>query len=217
MNHLGDELIDKVLSGKGDAPPYDLLAAFHAGYPVANLRRVLSSKSDHALKAGAWLASELGLDALPILDSLSPLLRHPLRYVRFFSIDAVLVCAGAGHAQALSSVVGLLRDDDEAVRWKALGSISRMTQEQLIESLLAQNDKELGERTAWLLRIEESQSAADEIAKTLNGGSAVGRIFAVAAAARIADKNPSILVLAANSEDQAIKAFALEQLKLRTL
>ncbi len=216
MSQRGDELTKKILAG-GNEGANELLNEFLDGYPVMNLQRLLESTNEHAVKAGAWIASELGTEAVPLVPSLAPLLTHPLRYVRFFTIDTVLVCAGRGDGHLLTLVVKMLREADDAVRWKALGAIAKMTRSQLAESLLNQDDKELAEQTVWLLRIEEKSNVGLDIMKKLDATAGIERSLGVVAAVRIATTDPDPLKQATISSDLEIKSFALEQLKLLSI
>ena len=214
MKQRGDELVEKILANAGDEVPDELLNEFFSGYPIMNLQRLLKSTNEHAVKAGAWIASELGTHAKPLVHGLAPLMIHPLRYVRFFIVDTVLVCAGSGDGNLLALVVKMLRETDDAVRWKGLGAIAKMTRSQLAESLLSQDDKELAEQTVWLLRVEEELNPDLNIMKKLDATSGIKQSFGVVAAVRVATKSLSPLKHAALSEDLDIKSFALEQLRL---
>src|SRR5882672_288042 len=61
----------------------DLLAEFHRGYPLENLRFLLQNDNTELVKVGAWIASELGEKGKPLLNDVSPLLQHPKSRVRF--------------------------------------------------------------------------------------------------------------------------------------
>src|SRR5262245_45864713 len=111
----GDELIDRLCAGADDSLAGDLLTEVFRGYPVENLRQLLTCDSDTAARSGAWILSELGDRAAPLLDDSVRLLAHPLRYVRFFALDAVLVNATAGHGPVVAAAIALIVDPDDAV------------------------------------------------------------------------------------------------------
>src|SRR4051795_9082903 len=84
-----------------------------------------------AARAAAWLASELGDRATPLLDDLPTLLTNPTRYVRFFALDAVLTAATTQHGRLLAQAITLTTDPDAAVRWKATRMIAAASVPQL--------------------------------------------------------------------------------------
>jgi len=113
-------LIDRLRAGGNDSAANDLLTEVFRGHPVESLRRLLHSDEETAVKAGAWILSELGVRAAPMMADIVALLGHPLRYVRFFALDAVLASATSEDGVAVATAIGLINDPDDAVRWKAL-------------------------------------------------------------------------------------------------
>jgi len=71
-----------------------LLAECLNGYAISNLRRLIRSNRDGAIKTGAWIVSELGGAARPLMADVEFLLQHPLRYARFFALDAAFFAPG---------------------------------------------------------------------------------------------------------------------------
>src|SRR4030095_13897387 len=132
------------------------------------------------------------------------------RYVRFFILDVVLACAGPGDGATISASVGLLRDLDEAVRWKAMQFLARATVEQLIESEGQQQDPELQHLTQWLLDLHANPDASKAIRAQLGSESSLARIFAAVSASRIGSGARDLLLEAAASSDLQVRAFALD-------
>src|SRR5882672_3886156 len=125
INPRGDVLVERIRQGGTGEDARELIAEFAAGYPIANLRRLFQSELDDAVKTGVWIASELGERIAPLLGDLSALLRHPLRYVRGFALDAILVAASPHNGDVIAEAVCLIDDEDEGVRWKAMQFLSR--------------------------------------------------------------------------------------------
>jgi hypothetical protein len=215
MHSEGNQLLEQVEAGAGDAVAHRLLQQFFSGYPVDNLRRLLESNAEHAVRVGAWIASELGARALPLLQNIAPLLHHRSRYVRFFLLDPVLVCAGHEDGPILASAVGLLRDVDDAVRWKALQFITRATSQQLASSIAFQGDSQLAQLTEWLVNLDGHPDKSGEIEERLNADASIDRLFAAAAAVRNAQYDLAPLRRAAASLDNDVKSFAEEQLRVQ--
>ncbi len=62
-----DELIERLLAGGDHEAAHDLLSAFFHGLSLDRLLLLLQSDSEEAAKAGAWIASELGQRAEPLI------------------------------------------------------------------------------------------------------------------------------------------------------
>src|SRR5689334_16854459 len=88
----------------------DLLREFQMGYPIENLRSLLSSRDDRIVRTGAFIASELGNSAVPLLADVTRLLTHPTRTVRADAICSVLTCSTGKDEDAIASVVAMLDD-----------------------------------------------------------------------------------------------------------
>ncbi len=207
MAHSGDELVRRLLAGEDYDIAGDLLSAFYHGFPVSNLRLLLRSVDDNAVKSGVWIASELGEKAAPLIEDLSRLLNHPLVYVRFFALDTILLCASGAHSVEIARSVALVLDPDSGVQWKAMRFVSRATEEQLSAGLNSL-DNPLKDRVRWLLSVDQP----DEIVAALNSADDLVRVFGVVAAARSCDQDSTPLAFAASSSDSVISSFAEEEL-----
>ncbi|MGH9497690.1 MAG: hypothetical protein ACRD3L_00960 [Terriglobales bacterium] len=113
----------------------DLLAEFHRGYPLQNLRPLLPNDNTEVVKVGAWIASELGEKGKPLLDDVALLMQHPDSKVRFSAIDCILLWADPSKGPELASVVNLIDDPESRIRWKVLEFLSRASREQLAAAL----------------------------------------------------------------------------------
>jgi len=211
----GDELTLALLRGaKGsDDIANELLAEFHQGYPINNLRRLLTASDGKIVAAGIWIASELGAGARPLFDDIAELIRHPSAHVRFFALDCLLSCARPGDEQVVDSALDLVEDVDPGVRWKALVLLATLPEALLravkqvamihaptgvrvkgIELLLASiASQEVGPLTEYLTDADSDS---------------VLRGYAAAAAVRVAHRDPTPLRQAMRSADTTIKQFA---------
>jgi hypothetical protein len=210
----GDELIESLrganASSAADAAAIALLAEISNGYPVEQLTRLFQSSSPAAARASAWIASELGADALPLLDEISALLDNEARYVRFFAVDAVLSAATSDHGKLIAKAIDLIEDPDGAVRWKATQLLARASDMQLAAAVPYLRDERLRILTAWL----NSDIGLAEISPRLADEDRTTRLFAAAAAVRSANRDRSALDLAAGAADEEVAAFAREELEL---
>src|SRR5688572_21609140 len=129
--------------------------------------------------------------------------------VRFWSIDCILLWAGAFNGRELATTVRLLDDPEKAVRWKAMDFLSRASPQQLASAL------------TWLLKEEPESTDAHGLQWLFNVGNDAGAItallvsphpkmrkYAAAAAARVAAKNQHPLSIASASYDTEVAEFA---------
>lgn len=207
----GDCLVTSMSCGYSDRAAHDLLAAFFQGYPVNRLRTLLVRPDEATVRTATWILSELGSAATPLRDTFGRLLNHPARYVRFHALDAVLTCATPQDEALLAAAVGLLNDQDDAVRWKALGFIAHASTGQLVGSMGQQSDPQLARLTRWLVDLDKDPGAGDRVIQALASPTPAVRAFAVAGACRIALNDPSPLRLALQSRHADIASFAAEQ------
>jgi hypothetical protein len=208
MTQRGDQLLGRIRSGIGsDDDVNELLAELYKGHPVSSVQQLVNGDRDEAVKAGAWIISELGKLAAPLMVQVAFLLQHPLRSARFFALDAVLVNASAGHGRLIADAIGLIDDHDSAVRWKAIGFLSRATPQQLRAGLHETNSITIAALVKWLLDNDSTDHSGDIIAR-LDDPDPCRRRFAAAAAARIANQTTLPLDRAALTGDEEIRSFA---------
>src|SRR5215475_8509815 len=104
-------------ASRGDALIVRLLHDAEAG---GNVGEVVNEFLAEFPASGVWIASELGVEARPLLADIVELIHHPHRKVRFFGLDVILVCATPEDEWAVNSALDLVSDFDPAVRWHAL-------------------------------------------------------------------------------------------------
>ncbi len=206
--------MDRLCAGGDDSSANELLTAAFRGYPVENLRRLLHSDEETAVRAGAWILSELADRAAPMMADIVALLGHPLRYVRFFALDAVLgsARATAEDGAAVATAIGLIDDPDDAVRWKALTFLAWASVDQLAGSV-AHLRPPLRELTQWLVRAGGGVAIGRDVLAALDDPDRRARVFAAAATVRLARLDRGPLERAAASTDPEVSAFAREQLE----
>ncbi|WP_219466355.1 hypothetical protein [Nonomuraea rhizosphaerae] len=209
----GDDLIERIRAHSSDGAVVgpaanDLLSELFAGYPVENLARLLRSGDDAAVRTGAWLLSELGDLAAPMLGEVPALLVHPLPQVRFFAIDVVPSGGDARHGPAVARVLSLSADPEPGVRWKVLGYLADATAGQLAAGASYLEEGRVKELTTWLARLEDDGPDPREVLARLDDPDPTTRLFAAAAAARLYDEDGSLLEHAATLEDEEIRSFA---------
>ena len=193
----------------------DLLSEYYDGSDISTLRDLLHSADDRVVALGIWIAAELAGVAKPLLPDVERLLRHPLKDVRFWSIECIQEWAGPSDGHELAAAVPLIGDPEEAVRWKAMGFLSAASDDQLqaaVASLTrASPESPYVTDLSWMLGAAGSNP--EQITAALYDARANRRKFAVAAAVRIARKDPKPLRLAEGVSDPEIAQFAGDMLK----
>ncbi|SDJ34611.1 hypothetical protein [Nonomuraea jiangxiensis] len=217
QSQAGDDLIERIRMHPADddvvgPAANDLLSELYKGYPVENLGRLLHSDDDLVVRTGTWVLSELGELAAPMMDEVPALLASPIRNVRYFAIEVVLLNADERHGPAIASVMRMSMDYDAAVRWKVLEFLSEASTDQLeagASSLEAGPVKTLAD---WLVRQDDEEPDPGDVLARLQGPDPMARLFAAAAAARLSDEDRSLLEHALTAEDEEIRSFAQERL-----
>jgi hypothetical protein len=209
----GDALIERILTvGDVDGKASnDLIAEFYThGYPVNKLLPLLLSDKDETVRAGAFVAEELGAKAAPLLPELMLLLDHRDRRVRYDVLEAVLAAATRVDGEVIARAISLVRDEDPAVRAKALSFLARAHLEQISAGIRHVQDPVVREGLAWLVKVEESASDEDVASRLVHSDRLV-RWFAGSAAVRAYRRNDALLAYAVESDDAELRAFAESQ------
>ncbi len=211
---MGDELINKILAGEEGNLANDLLVECFQGFPVQKLRPLLSSNHDKAVKYAVWILSELGVKACPLVRDVVPLLSHSARYVKFFALDVMLMCATSADHDLIARTIGLVRDHDSAVRWKAFRYLSIADYDGIVSALRSLEDTEVASAVEWIINTEATTDVAERIiADRLISDNELERMAAVVAASRLGKL--MVLAEAAGSTDSDVAQFAKDELDRR--
>jgi hypothetical protein len=185
----GDELLSQLLGaeGPGERVEIRLLHEFQGGYTLERLRSLLLAEGERAVTVGAWIASELGKGATPLLEDVVGLLQSPFFKVRFSALDVVLVCAEPKDKRAIALAVDLVDDPHPAVVWQALvflasapeALLRAVPKPSVINERVAVHRKGLG-----LLLRATSGSGASDVASALESDDPLLRRYAAAAACK---------------------------------
>lgn len=209
------DILERILKNPrtsvNDALANDLLREFHRGRPVHDLRRLLLASDVEITKIGVWIVSELGEKASSLLPEIARMLTHDSRDVRFWAIDAMLMCATPRDGRDLAVMVSRAADDsDEAVRWKAMDIMARASIEQLTAALrhLEQENSSSIHIAGLRWLVGSCGWNYDEINSLLQSDSPILRKYGAIAAARAATIIPGALGVAILSEDEDVKRFA---------
>jgi hypothetical protein len=215
----GDELVEMLLAGEdilGDEgrAANDLLREVIRGYPAQNLSRLIHSDRATAVASGAFVVSELRAQAAQIIDEVDFLLGHPLRDARFDALDAALTAASPEHGATLAKAAMLIDDADQAVRWKALRFLANTTPDQLSAAATHLEDRHVANLVTWLASAGSDPASLPDIRSRLQDPDRATRMFAGAAAARVAGASRQALDDAAASDDPDVRSFAEGEIKI---
>jgi hypothetical protein len=222
-SRTGDELIELLLAGGMDfdeegQAANDLLSAVIDGYPAHNLTRLTRSGDRRAVEDGAFVVSELGAKAAEVLDEVDFLLSHPWWKVRFDALDAALTGASPADDAVLAKAVMLVADPEPAVRWKALWFLAGAATDQLEAAASHLPDDRMARLAAWLAAEGGDPAHLPGILNRLDDPDKQTRMFAAAAAARVAEAHRHGfeqaaadrhgIERAATSDDPDVRSFA---------
>jgi hypothetical protein len=215
----GDRLVSQLFSDperfakKGMAN--DLLKQFFEGYPLDHLRSLLRHANHKVVEEGIWIASELPSCAAALLDDALVLARHPDRQVRFFALDVVMLGTVGGRTEGFIRVVEGLDDRDPVISDHALFLLSRAAESQLATAMKYLERVEPDSRhLAGLGMLAAAQSTDPALVEdAIQSSDSLRRRYGLAAAERAYGRHPSLLDLAAHSQDDSIRSLAEHMLK----
>lgn len=133
-NLLIDELKRQPEIFFSEGRTYDLLQEYFGGENVDSLIKLLSHRSLAVRKSAIWIVSELGENAIPIVESVLPLLKDDERYVKYHALESVMVCSSSGVRNIFHHITSALEDDDFVIRKLGMFLISNASAPQLEEA-----------------------------------------------------------------------------------
>jgi len=178
-------MIERLLDPRADTDDgrlvNDLLSEFGRGFAIENLRRLSTPHTEGDL---AFLVSELGKKARPVLDEIVDLLQSASPRVRGDAIGALSQCTTWEDGPEVAKIVEGLGDPHPGVRWTA-GNALRYMGSQTLEAGLEYLRQESGEAIAsfrsWFLAIERRPETAEGVLRRLlNHDDPVARRFGAA-------------------------------------
>lgn len=212
----GDELIDRVLHGGADDAELvtALLTELQRGFPIAELKRLLTASAEETVYVGAWLAAEMGEAGREIFNDVVPLLRHPLDRVRFYAVDFVSTNVRPTDWQTAASVMHLIDDPASAVRYAAIKFLFDVP-EDVLQGVRDGSLEDNSTQASGLSLLIDAVGArdTDRVQTALTDANPTLRRFAVAAAARLSPYDRSVLMNAATVEDPDVREFATNTMR----
>jgi len=116
--------------------PYALLQEHFAGLPLVRLKQLLKIDLPiDIIRAGIWIASELGREACCLVDEAMHLLPLKDRYISYHVLDVVMVCSSRSRHELFVNIVQMLESDDEIVARRSAWLAGRANKQQLQAAL----------------------------------------------------------------------------------
>lgn len=213
------KLLDRAKSGRAsEDDSVRLLEYFLSGLDLRYLGELLSSDQPFVVKNAAWILSELGRVAKPLLPVCGALLTHSDKSVRFDALDSVLANASDRDGSLVAQCIMLIVDPETSVQWKCLNFLRRIELSALTAASKAMDEGLTREHMDWLLAHLQMSDERDIITRASNSDFRT-RAFAAVAAARLGLRFAPILKHLADPNGDAVARFArdeLEELTYRT-
>jgi HEAT repeat protein len=212
-----DQLILSLLSDpsaftdKGSA--YSLLQEYFAGYPIDTLRPLLRHEDALVQRAAVWVASELGAQAGPLLGDVLPLLRSEDRYLAYYALEVVAVCATGEQTPYLTEVLAKLESEDPVLRVLAMRLIGNTDDESLRTTLGVLQGRSASERHRAglaLLLSDGQEKWKRTVMELLKDEEPLLRKYGAIMARRALAEAPELIQEAATSEDEDVRSYAEE-------
>ena len=186
------------------------------GRSLSHLMLLLNHENEEVVRAGAWIASELGDKASPVRDRIYELLNHGSKRVRFWATEAAYLCTTTDDARILARAAQMSADEDGAVRWKALSCLARTSIEKLRAALSYLEENEGDERQVAGLRLLLSREEQDlhTLESIIQGTDGVMRGYGAVAAVRMRSKTIRMIEVAQHSDDLVVRRFADSMMRL---
>lgn len=191
---------------------FDLLQSLFDGGDIGLLRPLLRREGGSVLDAAAWVMSELGVAARPLLEEAASILIHGSRKARFWAIDTVNAAARDGDGDVICRALSLAADPDTLVREKAVEFLSRASDVQLEAARRAEST---GSPVWELLHsFDEARQGLnpDVVRRSLSTGDELHRLATAASAIHSRDRFNIEALL--DSEDELVVALAARELAL---
>lgn len=205
------ELLQEPERFDGEGKAYSLLQFYFHGFPLQTLVPLLGHNNVHVRRSAAFVVSEIGKAALPLVDHMAKLTIDSDRHIQWYALESVMVCSAEESPENFVHVAIKLECDDLSICQLAMRLISRSTTAQLKAALhqagkgnFLSNSHAVG--LALLLRLSE---VADRVLldHLESPDKLIQRYGAIAALQRSA-ASPVLLAAARRSGDPAVAEFA---------
>jgi HEAT repeat protein len=211
MSETAERLLVRVLEGNqpDGGAANDLLSEFYRGYPVGELRRLLTSRNEHAVATGAFIAGELGAQVAPLQDTLIGLAQHPNPAIRCDVVGALHGMKDLATPESAAMVIAAIEDADLSVRWRAIRFLGLVGDGLLRTTIPWLLRPDLKSAVSLLVRSDTNLDASS-IMDELGAPTPLRRRVALAAAIRVRQESLEPLRFAASNGDAESRELAAE-------
>lgn len=108
-----------------------LLQEYFHGLSVNSLRPLLRHENFYVRRSAAFIASELGAEAVSLLDDIVCLSHDPDMHTRWYCIESIMVCSQLRDFHQFSKVVIAMEGESDSIRVLAMGLVMNATAQQV--------------------------------------------------------------------------------------
>ncbi|WP_028314436.1 hypothetical protein [Desulfatibacillum aliphaticivorans] len=212
----GDLLIKELLEAPyrfdDEGKTYSLLQECFHGYPLNKLSPLLASSNIVVQQAAIWVASELGRDAVPLMDDVMPLVDHKDRYIKYHALEVVMICSFGEHLNKFLSIVFSLTSDDVVIRRLAMRLLANANKAQIMNAINMLEGKDAGQHSHHLMGLDALINAISydemQIVSMMNSDVSLIRKYGALVAEENCNRFPHLIKMAGSSSDSDISEFA---------
>ncbi len=219
MKNRSEQLIQGLLAMRWDPEKNgyllnELLDAFQKGFQVGNLLDLLNSKNTKIVRAGIWIASELGCRACVLYAEIKLIsMSTNDAKIKFYFIDCVLVCAEDGESIVMTAY--FLEDVVAFVRWNTVNFLYKLSPKQVqvaIDWMRLNSNKRDEYYIGFQLlgKSDNNSTSVEEISDLLQAQDPVLKKFAIASAIRRRIDREVVRNLGDLSMDEDIVNFCMD-------
>ena len=192
-----------------------LLDQFFMGYSPDKLRPLLRHEDNKVVRSAIWIASELGETGTQFLDCAITLLERNDSKIRFFALDVIMVATARHRSEEFYRITQSLEDKTAGVRNAAIRHMDRASNGQITAALEHFKKSYQPVHNSGLQKLLNPQSNEPaEVEAMIDAPDALWRKYGALVAARLYNKVPRLLMLAAQGNDESVRRFAQYKLGL---
>jgi hypothetical protein len=133
--NIGKKLIEELLSNPDMflkyGKSYTLLQEYFGGLDVDTLIPILESNDERIQKPAIWIISELAGQARSLLQHVMPLVDSSDKYIRYYALEFIFLCATAKDEMEIIHLVNAIDDKEPIIRILIMKLLSNAIKSQL--------------------------------------------------------------------------------------
>lgn len=224
MSRRAQELIASLLADPqgfdGSGAPHSLLEEYFEGFQLKTLSPLLRHSDYFVRRSAIWVASELGVQASPLLSDVLRVLESDDRFLAYHALEVTAVCAVGPESLHFSKVLDGLEVSDDVLRVLAMGLIGNTGAGGMREILQSIDVEKWDERHVAYLRRLVSTGRADRrtVAEAMLGSPvALERKYGAILARWAVPEEPELVLAATDSDDDDVRRYAESVVRIHQL